>query len=262
MTRGIARPAASGVTIIRVHCTMPKASDHSDRAKEGPSGTRGGGADPSAIASSASEAARGARADAVGDAAADGDSLRESREVERLLRLAAEGDSTAWRAIVSLYAPRVFGILRAQCRDEELAEEIAQSTFCTLAAKIASYVESGRFESWLFRIAMNRLRDEMRRRTRHARSAGEETFRDVAAEPTSSTGLDEGVRLRLETALSRLSESDREVIELRHTGGMSFRALSDYFGEPIGTLLARHHRALKKLKAMLEEMGVDEGGES
>jgi RNA polymerase sigma-70 factor (ECF subfamily) len=248
------------VTIIRVHCTMPKASDHSDRAKESPSGLRSGAVDPPA---SASETAGDARAiEAVGNDVDGQDSLRESREVERLLRLAAEGDSTAWRAIVSLYAPRVFGILRAQCRDEELAEEIAQSTFCTLAAKIASYVESGRFESWLFRIAMNRLRDEMRRRTRHARSAGEETFRAVAAEPTPSAGLDEGVRRKLEVALSRLSESDREVIELRHTGGMSFRALSDYFGEPIGTLLARHHRALKKLKAMLEEMGVDEGGES
>ena len=41
-----------------------------------------------------------------------------------------------------------------------------------------------------------------------------------------------------------------------HTGGMSFRALSDYYSEPVGTLLARHHRALRKLRVMLEDMGV------
>ena len=57
--------------------------------------------------------------------------------------------------------------------------------------------------------------------------------------------------------MDRLSEGDREIIELRQTGGMSFRALSDYFEEPLGTLLARHHRALRKLRALLEEMGVD-----
>jgi RNA polymerase sigma-70 factor (ECF subfamily) len=239
------------VSINLPHPTMPKASDHSDRPRGRSAEGRGGGSAPSVPPAEVERAQ-------VADENAD----REAREVERLLKLAAEGDSAAWRAIVSLYAPRVYGILRAQCRDEELAEEIAQSTFCTLAAKIASYVESGRFESWLFRIAMNRLRDEMRRRARHARTAGEETFRAVAAREASSGGLDEGVRLKLEAALSRLSEGDREVIELRHTGGMSFRALSDYFEEPIGTLLARHHRALKKLKAMLEEMGVDDGGAS
>lgn len=229
---------------------MPKASDPSDRPPDGRQGSRRGGADGDARMS------HGADAPEFETRAAEA----EAREVERLLRLAAGGDSAAWRAIVSIYAPRVFGILRAQCRDDELAEEIAQSTFCTLAAKIASYVESGRFESWLFRIAMNRLRDEMRRRTRHARSAGEETFASVAAPSDRPRGLDADVRHNLELALGRLSESDREIIELRHTGGMSFRALSDYYDEPIGTLLARHHRALKKLKAMLEEMGIDGGG--
>jgi RNA polymerase sigma-70 factor (ECF subfamily) len=60
-----------------------------------------------------------------------------------------------------------------------------------------------------------------------------------------------------------LPEADREIIDLRHTGAMSFKALSDYYEEPVGTLLARHHRALRKLRVMLEDMGVkadDAGG--
>jgi RNA polymerase sigma-70 factor (ECF subfamily) len=139
-------------------------------------------------------------------------------ELERLLKFAANGDSTAWRAIVALYAPRVFGIVRAQCRDDELSEEIVQSTFCTLAAKIASYVESGRFESWLFRIAMNRLRDEMRRRSRQARSSTDEAFVGMPdTRERGGRGLAPEVRSKLELALARLSESDREIIDLRHT---------------------------------------------
>ena len=184
-------------------------------------------------------------------------------ELQALLRRAAGGDSQAWRAIVADFAPRVFGLLRAQCHDSELAEEIAQSTFCTLAAKIGEYIESGRFESWVFRIAMNRLRDEMRRRARHARPMDSEPLASAAVDKGRGSGGSGGsaaaaeIHERLVRAMARLPEADREIIDLRHTGGMSFKALSDFYGEPVGTLLARHHRALRKLRTLLEDMGVD-----
>ncbi len=225
-----------------------------DRAQDE---SRGGGASGGA---SGSASRNSINRSVASDALSSEDVSREenSGELERLLKLAAGGDSSAWRAIVALYAPRVFGIVRAQCRDDELSEEIVQSTFCTLAAKIASYVESGRFESWLFRIAMNRLRDEMRRRSRQARSSTDEAFVGMPdTRERGGRGLAPEVRSKLELALARLSESDREIIDLRHTGGLSFKALSDYYEEPVGTLLARHHRALTKLKAILEDLGVD-----
>jgi RNA polymerase sigma-70 factor (ECF subfamily) len=179
-------------------------------------------------------------------------------ELQERLRRAATGDSAAWRAIVAEYAPRLFGLLRSHCHDDELAEEIAQSTLCTLAAKIGEYVESGRFESWLFRIAMNRLRDEMRRRVRHARTMDAEPMQSVAGPAARGAGRVAGAELReqLARAMARLPEADREIIELRHTGGMSFKALSDYYSEPVGTLLARHHRALRKLRTLLEGLGI------
>jgi RNA polymerase sigma-70 factor (ECF subfamily) len=52
-----------------------------------------------------------------------------------------------------------------------------------------------------------------------------------------------------------LSESDREVVELRHHAGMSFKSMAELLEEPIGTLLARHHRALKKLKDLMSGPG-------
>lgn len=184
------------------------------------------------------------------------DSARD-RATEALLAKAARGDADAWRTIVSTYAPRVHGLLVAQCRDDGLAEEITQSAFCTVAVKLADYVESGRFESWLFRIAVNRLRDEMRRRARQARPTDDAPMRELPARGSHRTTVaDLEIHEKLRLALERLSEGDREIIELRHTGGMSFRALSDYFEEPLGTLLARHHRALRKLRALLEELGV------
>jgi RNA polymerase sigma-70 factor (ECF subfamily) len=174
--------------------------------------------------------------------------------LEKTLQRAAGGDEPAWRRIVEAYTPRVFGLIRAQCGNADLAEEITQSTFCTIVARIGQYTELGRFESWLFRIAMNRLRDEMRRRKRHARPVETEALVGLvgAGEPRSDpAGPDEVQALR--AAMDRLSEADRRVIHLRHFAGLSFARIAEVLGEPLGTVLARQHRALGKLRQMLAE---------
>lgn len=168
------------------------------------------------------------------------------------LQRAADGDEVAWRQVVDTYAPRVFGLIRAQCGDLELAEEITQSTFCTIVARIGQYSEVGRFEAWLFRIAMNRLRDEMRRRKRQARPAEHEALVGLAGaggEDRDDADPDDVRALR--EALARLSEADRRVVHLRHFAGLSFARIAAVLGEPLGTVLARQHRALKKLRGLM-----------
>ena len=176
-------------------------------------------------------------------------------DIAEFLRRASTGDQEAWRSIVHCYGPRVFGLLRVQCGDPELAEELTQSTFCTVASKISDgYQESGRFEAWLFRIAMNRLRDEMRRRKRHARPTSSEVMAllDDASAPEEPL-FDEADRQALGRALDQLSAKERQIIDLRHVGGMSFRQIEALLEEPVGTLLARHHRALRKLRSLIEK---------
>lgn len=172
-----------------------------------------------------------------------------------LLARAVRGEEAAWKELVTAYSGRVYGLLRSQGAAPELAEEITQSVFCTLAAKLSDYVEGGRFESWLFRIAVNRLRDDARRKRRHAKPAGENEVLEAlagAAPDRSVERADAEEISALRTALLRLSETDREVIDLRHIAGMSFKQIADHLGEPMGTLLARHHRALGKLRAILQ----------
>lgn len=176
--------------------------------------------------------------------------------VGELLNAASHGDQAAWRSLVEHFAPRVFGLLRAQCGDADLAEELTQSTFCTMAAKIESYVEAGKFEAWLFRIALNRLRDEGRRRARHAAPTDDAvlasltgTGRPSARGPTDVAVPDDIAALRV--AMSKLSPADQRVVHLRHASGLSFKEIAEALDEPLGTLLARHHRALKKLKELI-----------
>ena len=176
--------------------------------------------------------------------------------LQETLGRAAAGDESAWREIVDAYSHRVFGLIRAQCGNVDLAEEITQSTFCTVVAKLDSYTELGKFEPWLFRIAMNRLRDEMRRRKRQARPVEDDVLGGLAGADESvprPEDADEGsVEIAsLREAMQQLSEADRRIIDLRHFAELSFKQIADVLGQPLGTVLARHHRALKKLRGLM-----------
>ena len=182
----------------------------------------------------------------------------EPEELSNIVALAATGDESAWEQLVALYSRRVFAMARSRLHDEELAEEITQSVFVTIATKLnaSGYTEQNKFEPWLFRITMNRVRDYCRKRSRHARPMAPEHFAGVEgrAEPDSESNDESQKQIdSLRDAMEQLADTDREIIELRHHGQLSFKQIAEMTGDPIGTLLARHHRALKKLRSFIEQ---------
>jgi len=173
--------------------------------------------------------------------------------VAGLLAAAAQGDESAWREVIGRYGRRIYALAKSRCRRLDVAEEVTQSVFATVAAKLGSggYSEQGKFESWLFRVAMNRIRDEIRRSQRHAEPTDPAMFNLVQSSTKAEAQVDSPMLGRLRNAIGQLTEADREIIELRHHGGMSFKQMADLLDEPLGTLLARHHRALRKLKQFI-----------
>ncbi len=184
--------------------------------------------------------------------------------LDQILTLAADGDEQAWRSLVDRYTSRIFGLIVRQCGDRDLAEEVTQATFVKVVSSIGRYSERGRFEPWLFRIAMNHLRDEMRRRKRQATGAGgirgeADGVHDTTA--ISAGGIDGGNPVHLASrseqigllraAIERMSEADRQILTLRHTAGLTYAQIAETLNEPLGTVLARGHRALGKLQKMM-----------
>jgi len=179
--------------------------------------------------------------------------------VASVLERAARGDEAAWREIIERFGKRVFALARSRCRNSDVADEITQSVFATVAAKLGQglYTERGRFESWLFRVTMNRVRDEVRRARRQPVVPDSDALFD--REPHRGPGPGDEAREAspelgaLRAAIDELNDPDREVVELRHHAGLSFKQISDLLDEPVGTLLARHHRALRKLREIMEQ---------
>lgn len=195
--------------------------------------------------------------------------------LDRTLTQAAGGDPQAWRRLVESYSPRVFGLMFRQCGDRDLAEELTQATFVRVVTHLGKYQEQGRFEPWLFRIAMNHLRDEMRRRKRQARSmdmspASERADADGdgngewggvqaqltddadATDPLSAMSREEQIQ-GVRDAVAQLGEADREILYMRHTAGLTFTQIAESLEQPLGTVLARAHRAVAKLKKLLKD---------
>lgn len=192
--------------------------------------------------------------------------------VEAVVARARTGDERAWRELAAMYGRRIYALVNARVHDAGIAEDVTQSVFATVAAALRDgrYDDRGRFEPWLFRVATNRVRDELRRRRHRARPMGGAEELDRTGTPagaigtaTRRDGLDgdgldgDGEMARLRRAVAGLGEADREVIELRHHGGLGFKQIAAVLGEPVGTVLARHHRALAKLRAVL---GVSASG--
>ncbi|MFQ5414048.1 MAG: RNA polymerase sigma factor [Phycisphaerae bacterium] len=184
-----------------------------------------------------------------------------------VIRRAQGGEADAFDALVDSYASRLYGFLYrlTGCRDD--AEDLVQEVFVRVVRMIGRYQHDGRFDAWIFRIATNLARDRVRRVNR-APSASSLDAGDDPAErervltrprgaapadraPGDALELAEDVD-RLQQAIATLNAAEREVIMLRHYAGMSFADIAAMMGTPLGTALARAHRALGKLREQMD----------
>ena len=187
-------------------------------------------------------------------------------DLDAVLRRAARRDPDALSSLVDLYSPRVYGLLYRLSGSRDVAEDLLQETFLRVVRGIDKYEHSGKFESWLFRIAANLARDRARQQRRRGWTtsldgdAGENDDLLAIEDAAIGSRLDERImqretRERLDECLQRLAEPEREILLLRHFAELPFAEIADVLGIPLGTALARAHRALKRLRA---EFGEEE----
>jgi RNA polymerase sigma-70 factor (ECF subfamily) len=184
----------------------------------------------------------------------------DSHRLDQLLPAAQRLEPAALTELVEGYQGRVYGLLYRLTRSREAAEDLTQETFLRVVRTIGGYQHDGRFEAWLFRIAANLARDQARRGKRRGATTSLDTPDDSGdridlagqreAPPEAALqGLETDERVN--AALAELSDADREVLLLRHFSELSFREIADLLGIPLGTALARAHRALKRLRDRL-----------
>lgn len=160
---------------------------------------------------------------------------------------------------LAAFAPRVYGLLVRLVGRPEVAEDLMQETLLRALRSLETYRPEGKLRAWVFRIAVNLARDWIRRRPREAASSLDDgpdctSLPVLARDVPPGANLDREERRRqVEAAVARLPDPDREVLLMRYYGDMPFKDIAQATGEPLGTVLARAHRSLKKLGDLLPE---------
>jgi RNA polymerase sigma factor (sigma-70 family) len=143
-------------------------------------------------------------------------------------------------------AQGLFGFLAYRTGDRGLAEDLLADTFeRALRARKGYDRRKGSERSWLYAIALNRLRDHARRAAAESRAVE----RAAHAAPVGAGELD-AVEHRdtLGRAMAGLAEEEREAIALRFGADLTVPEIAELLGQPLTTVEGRVYRALRKLR--------------
>jgi RNA polymerase sigma-70 factor (ECF subfamily) len=164
---------------------------------------------------------------------------------------AKQGDREALRELYVRYADNVYSYVATIVRDHHEAEDVTQQVFAKLVDSLRHYEDRGApFLSWLIRLARNAAIDQLR--ARRAVPVAEPLQRQV---PADESGARER-RESLASALRTLPQDQREIIVLRHLGGLAPAEIATRLGRSESAVNGLHHRGRRALRAELIRLGA------
>jgi RNA polymerase sigma-70 factor, ECF subfamily len=147
---------------------------------------------------------------------------------------------------------------------DDLAEELHQQTWLSVldnidkfdpaAAGASGQAGGSAFKAWLFRIATNKANDLWRSRGRErAAKEGLRLVTDESAPWAGERAQGDEMSQKLLRAIDRLPESQKQILALRYYSNMKFVDIAKLLGCPLNTALGRVHKAMIKLRQLMEE---------
>ena len=181
-----------------------------------------------------------------------------------LLNNYLSGDRSAISELIDRHAKRVRSYIGMMVKDDDIADDIFQETFIKAVQVIdeGRYVDSGKFLSWVLRIAHNRVLDHFRREKSSRQLNESEAGYDVIgtmrfSEPTTE---DQIVHSEIEGAIRELiallPNEQQEVVRLRYYDKLSFAEIAEHTDVSINTALGRMRYALINLRRMIQEKNL------
>ena len=186
----------------------------------------------------------------------------DSREEDsRLIHKALAGDDLAFRKLMDKYHDPIFSFVWKMIHDRSQVEDLTQEAFIKAFASLKNFNEEYAFSTWLYKIATNNCIDYIRKRKLPTYSIdkpiaskdGEYTFelpdhsyatdRDIIAAQRSAL---------LSSAIQKLPEKYRRVIQLRHVEERSYEEIAKALKLPVGTVKAHIFRAREMLYKSLK----------
>ena len=181
---------------------------------------------------------------------------------ETAVAKARAGDADAFRVLVERHSRPLFRLAYRMTGNEEDAEDVVQDSLLRAYRQLKNFDERATFRTWLYRITVNCSIDLVRSRKRRLESAGgadpalDDPIQSLpATSPTPDRlAMSTEARGRIETAMQKLSASERTAFVLRHFEGMCIDEVSRVLGCEPGAAKHSVFRAVRKLRRALEPL--------
>ncbi len=166
-----------------------------------------------------------------------------------MVAFAMLGDDTAFSELVRRRQSWLRNLLRRLCRNNALADDLAQQVFLQAWRSLRTLRSAEAFAAWLRRLAVNSW-------LQHVRSSGaqreeQEDPHDADSRAADSQAATSQTQLDLDRALSRLSADERLCVVLAYSEGMSHSEISEATGFPLGTVKSHIRRGSDRLRTLL-----------
>ena len=176
---------------------------------------------------------------------------------EALVALVARGDEDALGELYDRVGRIAYGLALRVLRDERLAEDAVQEGFLAVWRSAAGFrAERAKASTWILTLVHRRAVDLVRREERRrAEPLGDEPAAALS-DPGASTEEAAWLRFereRVQAALQKLPDVQRETLELAYYGGFTQSELAERLGVPLGTIKSRMFAGLSRLRELLDE---------
>lgn len=180
-----------------------------------------------------------------------------------LIGACLDGDSRAFERLFGRYSQRLLNFISRIIGDRDRAEDLVQEAFIRVHRHLPRFDRSRQFSTWVYTIASNLAKNELRDRTRspvipaHVLETSTDDGRVPFQFEDPRSRPDEIYRRRYLTdavnqSITRLSERHREVFILRELEGRSYEEIATLTGTNLGTVKSRLNRARRSFAATIE----------
>lgn len=178
---------------------------------------------------------------------------------EDLIFLFQDGEMLAFEEIVKRYKDSLMNYIYRFLGDMSESEDIVQETFLRVFRNKRAYKKIAKFSTWIYTIAGNLAKTELRKRKkRNLYSVSEIGYDDkdfeisdetLSPESKTNTSMSEEI---IQKEIQQLSPKFREVIVLRDIQELSYEEISKIIKVPLGTVKSRVNRARLRLQDKLK----------
>ena len=178
-----------------------------------------------------------------------------------LVQAYIKGDHSAIEVLINKHRSKVYTYILLTIKNQQLAEDLFQETFIKVIQSLrgGKYKDNGKFVSWVIRIAHNLIIDHFRKEKQMNTVSNDDSEVDLFnSKKLSDSNIEEliinsQIKSEIRVLINELPDDQREVVLLRHYGGLSFKEIADQTDVSINTALGRMRYALINLRKLIQE---------